>query len=340
MFRRAAVPIARAMLAAALLVTMGASRAHAQAFVPAKGEGSVSFLYQDQFFRYHYFPTQPVDAGHIWARSMLYDITYGLTDKIAVSFGIPLMVTRYVGPTPHFLASDPSKTTPIDDGTWHATIQDLRFDVRYNVTRDLWNRGIVVTPFVGSVMPSHEYPYFAHAGFGRNLQEIQTGVSVAKIFERGIPGLLLQGRYAYGFVEEVVDIPHNRSLASLEAAYFVTSSFRAFGMIGGQRTHGGIDLFGARSRLELPPDVFVHHDQIQRENMLTVGGGASYSLNDSVDLFGSLTHTVAQRNGHELERGISIGLSWSFTTRLAQPRAVTTTAENSLVRCLCEKGTK
>ena len=339
MIRRAVVPLARAMLVAALLVTFGASRARAQAFVPAKGEGSVSFLYQDQFFRYHYLPTQPVDIGQIWARSMLYDITYGLTDKIAVSFGIPLVVTRYVGPAAHPLASDPTKPNPIDDGTWHATIQDLRFDVRYNVTRNLWNTGIVLTPFVGSVMPSHEYPYFVHAGFGRNLQEIQAGVSVAKLFERGIPGLVLQGRYAYGFVEEVIDISHNRSLGSLEAAYFITSSLRAFGMIGGQRTHGGIDL-SPRSRLELPPNVFRYHDQIHRENMLTVAGGASYSLNDTVDLFGSLTTTIAQRNGHELQRGISIGLSWSFTTRRAQPRAVTTTAENSLVRCLCEKGTK
>ena len=40
----------------------------------------------------------------------------------------------------------------------------------------------------------------------------------AKLFEKGIPGLLIQGRYAYGFVQQVVDIPHNRSLGSLEAA--------------------------------------------------------------------------------------------------------------------------
>ena len=142
---------ASAILAAALLVTLGASRAQAQAFVPAKGEGSVSFLYQDQFFRYHQFPTEPVDAGHIWARSTLYDITYGLTDKIAVSFGVPLVVTRYVGQLPHFLASDPTRSNPIDDGTWHATVQDFRFDVRYSVTRNLWNTGIVLTPFAGSV---------------------------------------------------------------------------------------------------------------------------------------------------------------------------------------------
>jgi hypothetical protein len=86
--------------------------------------------------------------------------------------------------------------------------------------------------------------------------------------------------------------------------------------------------------------VFVRHDQIQRENMLTIAGGASYSVTDSIDLFGSLAHTVEQRNGHGLTRGISFGMSWSFTTGWAKARAATTTAQNSLVRCLCEKGTK
>jgi len=335
-------PALRFVFAAALILAIASSRAQAQAFVPAKGEGTVSFLYQDQFFRYHYAPTTPVDAGQIWARSMLYDVTYGVTDKIAVSFGIPLVVTRYLGAAPHFLASDPTKSNPIDDGTWHATIQDMRFDVRYNVTRNLWNKGIVVTPFVGTVAPSHEYPYFVHAGFGRNLNEVQVGASVAKLFERGIPGLVVQGRYAYGFVEQVMDISHNRSLGSVEAAYFISSKLRAFGMVGGQRTHGGIDFLGARTRAELPYEVFIHHDQIQRENMLSVGAGGSYSLSDTVDLYGSWTGTVAQRNGHRLARGLSLGLSWSFTTRRAttRPFTATTMAESSLVRCLCEKGTK
>ena len=79
--------------------------------------------------------------------------------------------------------------------------------------------GIVLTPFVGSVTPSHDYTYFAHAGFGRDLNEVQIGASAAKLFEKGIPGLIIQARYAYGFVQQVVDISHNRSLMSLEGAF-------------------------------------------------------------------------------------------------------------------------
>jgi hypothetical protein len=284
-------------------------------------------------------PAVEVDSGHIYSRNLIFELTYGLSDKIAIGVGLPWVATRYAGNAPHPLA-DFSGPQPVDDGTWHSTAQDFRFDVRYNVTRNLAHAGIVVTPFVGSIMPSHDYTYFAHAGFGRDLRETQLGASAAKLFERGVPGLLIQARYAYGFVERAADISHNRSMASLEAAYFATPKLRLLALSSGQLTYGGIDFYGATvSRALLTTDQFIHHDQIVRENILALGGGLSYSITESLDVFGSLLHTVAQRNGHELNRGLSLGVSWSFTTRHAA-RATGTAAENSLVRCLCEKGTK
>jgi hypothetical protein len=338
MVTRVALRIRSAALAAAAVLLLAPSAARAQAFTPAQGEGSVSVLYQDQFFKYHMAPTTEVDAGPIYARTMLFDVTYGLTDRIAISVGLPWVATRYGGPSPHPLA-DFSGPNPIDDGSWHQTAQDFRFDVRYNVTRNLMNKGIVFTPYVGSIQPSHDYPYFVHSGFGRDLREIQIGVSVAKLFEKGIPGLLIQGRYGYGFVEQVVDISHNRSVGSLEAAYFATPKLRLLALSSGQLTHGGIDFLGPPSIPLLTRDQYLHHDQIERDNMLSVGGGASYSINETVDVYGSWMRTVAQRNGHLLNRGISAGVSWSFTTARAK-KSVGTTAENTLARCLCEKGGK
>jgi hypothetical protein len=325
-------------LAAAMLGLLAPS-AEAQAFVPAQGEGAVSLLFQDQFFKYHLTPTQQVDIGHIYADTLLLDLTYGLTDKVAVNISLPWVATRYNGTAPHPLA-DFSGPNPVDDGSWHSTVQDFHVGVRYNVTRNLMNAGIVVTPFVGSVTPSHDYTYFAHAGFGRDLKEVQVGASMAKLFEKGVPGLIIEGSYAYGFVQQVVDISHNRSIASLEGAYFVTPKLRVLALSSGQITHGGIDFYGsALSRALLTTAQFIHHDQIVRENNLTLGGGASYSLKESVDLFGSLAHTVAQRNGHELDLGASVGITWSFTTPRAKKHASSAT-EGSLARCLCEKGNK
>jgi hypothetical protein len=339
MLRSAAVRIVRAACSAAFMLLLAATAARAQAYVPAQGEGTVSFMYQDQFFKNHYSPTTAVDVGHIWARSTLFDVTYGLTDKVAVSLSLPIVATRYSGPSPHPLP-DFSGPNPLDDGSWHATAQDFNFAVRYNVTRNLFNKGIVVTPYVGSVMPSHDYPYFIHSGFGKDLNEFQIGGSVAKLFEGGIPGLLIQGRYGYGFTETAVDIPHNRSLASFEVAYFATPKLRLMGLSSGQRTHGGIDFYGARSRALLTTEEFLHHDQITRENFLALGGGASYSISESIDLYGSIMTDVARRNGHGLTRGISLGLSYSFTTPHAKKSAVGMTAEKSIAKCLCEKGNK
>ena len=79
-------------------------------------------------------------------------------------------------------------------------------------------------------------------------------------------------------MQQVVDISHNRSLMSLEGGYFVTPKLRLMALSAGEITHGGIDFYGpVLSRRLLTPDSSTHHDQIIRENMLTLGGGASFS---------------------------------------------------------------
>jgi hypothetical protein len=330
-----------ASLAAPAILALTAAPTHAQAWVPAKGEGTVSIVLQDTLMRYHYMPTTPYDFGHMRGDALLVDVTYGLTDKVAVSIGIPWVASKYNGPFPHPLASDLSTPNPIDDGTYHSTFQDFRFDVRYNITR----KGMVVTPFAGSIMPSHDYTSFAHAAPGRNLRELQVGVSAAKLLDSLVPGLFVQGRYAYGFTETVIDISHNRSMMELELGYFVTPRLRVLALGNSQITHGGLDYTPA-SFVEMeerakrgepgPALVLVHHDQVDRINSLNVGGGASYALSERFDMFGSLIHTVAARNGHALSYGATIGVSWSFSTARSKDRAIAR-SDRSLAKCLCGK---
>lgn len=322
------------------LLILTAAVARAQAFVPAQGEGAVSVLFQDALVKYHYLPTTPVDRGHVHSDSMLVDVTYGVTDRIAVSVGIPWVAAKYTGTTPHPLVDSSGPipvlygVNPIDDGSYHQTFQDFRFDVRYNLTK----RGLVLTPFVGSILPSHDYTYFAHAAPGRNLKELQLGVSAAKLLDSLVPGLFVQGRYSYGFTEQILDISHNRSNFELELGYFLTPRLRLLSLNTAQITHGGIDL-PLNTRVDLGPLLFSHHDQIDRVNTLNLGGGAAYSVTDKIDVFGSVLHTVAERNGHAIDYGLTLGLGWSFSTPRAKNRAIAS-AEHSLIRCLCEKGTK
>ena len=330
-----------AMLAAYWCAPILAADVFAQAWVPAKGEGAVAVAFQSINVKKHLATTTPVDAGPIQTNVLLTDVTYGLTDKIAVDLALPLVTSKYTGDRPH-------AGTDIDDGTYRSTFTDLRFALRYNLTRD----SAVVTPYIGTVVPSHSYAFYGHAAPGQRLREVQVGVYAAKLLDRGLPGLFISGRYGYGFVEKVLDISHNRSMADLEVGYFFTSRFRAFTMTNAGYTHGGVD-FPSNGPAGLPPEYRFVHDQIQKVHHLDVGGGASYSISDSLDVFGSFSKLVAGRNGHALNRGITVGASWSFSRRKNASDVITTSApasapagtletvtakrQGSLVRCICQK---
>jgi hypothetical protein len=304
----------------------------AQAWVPAKGEGAVAIAFQNMNVREHILTTTRVDVGHIDTYVLVADVTYGLTDKIAVDLALPFVTSKYTGNRPH--------PTALDNGRFHSTFADFRFAVRYNLTRD----GAVITPFIGTTVPSHNYEFFAHSAPGEQLNELLVGAYVAKHFDRGIPGMFVSGRFAYAFAEKVLDISHNKSIADLEVGYFFTPAFRAFAMTNAQYTHGGIDL-PVGGLAALPPAYRPVHDQIDRAHHLNLGAGAAYSLTDSVDVFGSFMQTVTGRNEHALNRGITVGASWSFTrnSRTSDtitanvPDTVTAKREGSLVRCICQK---
>jgi len=310
--------------------------AFAQAWVPEKGSGSVSVAVQELNVKKHYASTTLVDAGHINTVVVLADVTYGVTDKIAVDLAVPFVSSAYAGTKGH-------PGTSIDNGDFHSAFTDLRFSVRYNVTR----KGAVFTPYIGSIVPSHDYAFYGHSASGERLRELQVGTFVAKLFTSGVPGLFLSGRAAYGFVEKVQDISHNRSMGDLEAGYFFTPTFRAFAMTGAQYTHGGIQ-FPLGGLPAVDPKYKTTHDIVQQVNYLHAGGGFAYSITDAFDLFGSFTRQVAGRNGHALNRGITVGVSWSFTARPKMRSSSsgasasgfageTMQREGSLSRCICQK---
>ena len=325
------------LVAVAIGLTLGlfgaAPSVRAQAWTPAQGEGTVSVQFQDAFIKYHLLPTVQRDRGQIRGETLLADVTYGINDRVAVSLALPFVASRWKqggAGLPH----DPA----IDDGRFHSTFQDFQFGIRYNVLR----KGVVFTPFAGTILPSHGYVSFAHAAAGRHVRELQVGTYWATLLDRVLPGLFLQGRYSYGFAERILDISHNRSNLDLEAGYFVKPELRVFAMGASQLTHGGIDLNG-NSRATLPPLRWIHHDQIARDNYLNVGAGVAYDLTPAVGIYGSVIRTVAGRNVHALHHALSFGMSWSFATRAARDSRVATARDpaegetRTLARCICQK---
>jgi hypothetical protein len=334
LLHRLALPAA---LSAAVLIVP--AEAAAQAWVPAKGEGAIAIAAQSMNVKNHLAGTVPLAAGQIDTYVLLGDLSYGLTDKVAVDLAVPLVTSKYRGPFAH-------PGTDIDDGTYRSTVTDFRMSVRYNITR----KGMVFTPYIGTVVPSHGYQYYGHAAAGQRLREVQVGAFAAKLIASGrLAGLFVSGRAGYGFVEQVGDLSLNRTSGDFEVGYFLTPSLRAFGIVSGQYTHGGIDFPATGGIAALPPEQRPVHDIIQQVHYVHAGGGVSYSISDSIDMFASFARLVSGRNGHALNRGITIGASWGFsrsksngnTTGAGAPSAeyarLTGKKEGSLGRCICQK---
>ena len=303
----------RARLGRVLLSLLGAASllawpvsAAAQAWLPPKGEATFSLVYQNIYMRDHLLAhgQRAADLGHMYYQNVLADLSYSVTDRLSLRLNIPFVAGKYTGNFPHLI--------PIDDGTYHGTFQDFRFEARYNALK----APIVVTPFVGAVLPSHSYEHYAHAAPGAGLRQLLVGTSVGRRLDPFLPEAFFQGRYSYAIVQRLEDIAnntHNRSNAAMEIGYFVKPSIQVFALAMGQKTHGGIDFirgkpFGTGTVPELH-----NHDRIARADFLDLGGGASYAVNGSLDVFASWQTTVAGQNGHATNRGLSFGMTIGFS---------------------------
>lgn len=280
-----------------------------QAWIAPKGNGAISLNYQFVQVDNHIFGFgQRLDRGQIFANTAIADFSYSLTDKLSVSVALPFVSSKYKGSNPHRIRNaDGTFSITLDDGTYHSAFQDFSFQARYNIA----TKPFQITPFVRAIIPSHEYPFFAHAAFGVNSRRLQLGTYAGRVLDPIFPNAYLEGRYSYTFREQILDISTNYSSGDLTLGYFVTPSVRIFGIAVGQLTHGGIDLDSITPTVSTNP-YFFHHDRITRHNYLNLGGGASYSVNDAIEVYGAVLNTVSGRNTHAVKYGITFGISYGF----------------------------
>jgi hypothetical protein len=105
-------------------------------------------------------------------------------------------------------------------------------------------------------------------------------------------------------------IHHDRSNVFLELGYFVTPSLSVRGIATGLYTHGGVAFQNPQTT---PPDLFPVHDQIGHDSGIDAGGGLSYLLTGSTELYASYLTQVQGRGGHKVSNGLSFGVSWNFS---------------------------
>src|ERR1700694_4766022 len=107
----------------ALLITV-----FAQAWVPEKGEGTLTFTYQKTDVRYHYTSTGTKrDQGQIHSHATVMALEYGLTDKLALDLDLAFVASKWDHPQgPLFLRPH----GPGDDGLFHPMFQDAHIGLR------------------------------------------------------------------------------------------------------------------------------------------------------------------------------------------------------------------
>jgi hypothetical protein len=236
------------------------------------------------------------------------DVDFAFTDRLAVSLGLPYVAAKFVGPGP-----PPLVFRPVDRcHCWNSAWQNVSAAVRYNVI----NGVVALTPSLTVVVPSHEYEWLGEAVVGSGLRELRLAVDAGVRLERVSPRLAVSTRYQYAVVEDVLDVPNNRSNASLTVSYLLSERLSVRGGASVQRTHGGLR-FGSLpgAALVVPGEAntaerFFQHDRLLRDNHWHVGGGVTYSL-PRVDVFASYLQFVAGTDTHA-GKALTLGVSVPF----------------------------
>jgi hypothetical protein len=288
-----------------LLLALGAglataSEGRAQAWVPPAGAGSVDILFQRIDNTGHVLYDGSTDQVGSIDASIFVGAEYGLTDRLAVSGGIPLVFARFTSPPEQVPPGVP--VLPVDAcRCWHAAWQDVSFSARYR----LGSGGFALTPILSAGVPSHAYPYRGEAVAGRRLTELRLGLAAARQLGGPSGRWAIQGIYNYAVVGRAAGIGTNRSDATADLSWHATTPLSVRGFASFQRIHGGLTVRDITTR-----ELFEEHDRLLRDNNVRVGVGAAYSLR-RLDIFGSYIHYLWGRNSHR-GHAMSVGISIPF----------------------------
>jgi hypothetical protein len=211
--------------------------ARAQAWLPTKGEGAIGLAFGGYGFDGHFDSKgERIPYGGTEAVSLAADITYGITDRLAVTGSLPYVTSKFTG-----TLAPGALPGPLDsDREYHGDFQDVRAEVRFMaLTGDF-----ALTPFVGVNVPSHNYQVVGEAVPGKHTNELALGVAAGRSLDPFLSKAYLQARYFFSFVEKVVpDVSRlNRSNIDLEFGYAVSRRLSGRLISAWQIGHGGINL--------------------------------------------------------------------------------------------------
>lgn len=287
--------------------SLWSATAHAQASIPDRGEGTVTLTYQNYDVVGHFDVQGNTNTnGGSRSQALVTEFDYGVIDRFGLIVSLPLIASKYTGPPSYYVGPYLTFPGPLDDGTYHAAFQDLRIELR----RQWWAGPVPVTPFVGISLPTHAYETVGEAVPGRHRRDLQFGASTGLNLDHILPrGSYVEGRYAFGTMEQVDDIPFTRSNIDVDLGVAATSHLLLRALADWQIRHSGPTL------AELAPD-WVNHDRFIAPSYTHVGGGATVPVTRSIEVSGVFVATAAGSNGAHRQRTLVLGVSFSLGSGL------------------------
>jgi hypothetical protein len=287
-------------LAALVLVVFAASPrpSAAQAWAPRAREGDVTFVVQTIDHRGRVFKDVSFDCCETTNVALVVDANYGVTNRWSISAGLPYVFAKYSGkdhpespPPPEWLtlaALDACRCL-------HSSFQDVSFASHYNLVRV--RRSFSLMTSVAAGMPSHAYPYVGEAVVGFDLKELGLSVDAGQQLDFLLPGLSIDGRYAYTFVERVLGISHDRSNIALDTGYAFSNWLAGHMILAWQRTYDGVSILP--DEIVGHPELYPEFHRLLRDDYFHAGAGVSYTLRNW-DLSFSFLKTVSGDNTHNV----------------------------------------
>ncbi|HET9361648.1 MAG TPA: hypothetical protein VFO58_17970 [Vicinamibacterales bacterium] len=294
-------PLSLTARSSATLVAVGISLcvpapALAQAWPAPANVGAVNVVYQAVANTGHRLHDGSMLEGYdSYSQSVLVNVDYAVTDRFSFALGVPYVASKYTGPEPSLFL------LPIDEcHCWNHGWQDIAGTARYTVV----NGVVALTPSVSFGMPSHNYEYQGEAVLGLNLNEVRVALDAGHRFA-AMPRLAVSARYSYAFVENVVDVPIDRSNFAITPSYAVTRKMTVTGVFAWQRTHGGLG-----SNEFATEEQFLQFDRLIRDNNFQMGATFARTFRH-FDVFASYLDFVSGTDTHD-GYAITAGVSWPF----------------------------
>jgi hypothetical protein len=294
--------VARVLLLVLAAHFGGAYIVQAQAWVPSQGEGTVTLTYQNYDVVGHFdvFGNKNTNGG-THSHAVVAEMDYGVTNTIGLTVTLPFIASKYTGPPSYFVGTHLTYPGRLDDGTYHAAVQDMRIEMR----KLFWLGPVAVAPLVAFSFPTHDYETAGEAVPGRHRRDLQLGANAGTDLDRLVPRAYVHVRYAYGTAERINDIPFTRSNIDVEAGHASTSRLGLRALVSLQVRHQG-------PALDELSDDWENHDRFIAPSFLNLGGGASFSLTRSADVYLLWVGTVSGSNGAHRGRLIAAGTTWGF----------------------------